>query len=123
MEHESDDDTNFVWFAWYCHKRIGTETSGPEKKKKKKKRTCGDHRNYSIIEIEQTTEKSPGDLRRLAVTQNPVRNHQLTLVLKTLKGVYNNGEFVVLADHSVKIKENKNRVKYLELARELSCRT
>ena len=28
--------------------------------------------NYSIIEIGQNTEKSPGDLRRLAVTQTPV---------------------------------------------------
>ena len=26
------------------------------------------------------TEKSPGDLRRLAVTQTPVKNHQLTLM-------------------------------------------
>ena len=40
----------------------------------------GDHPNYSIVEISQNTEKSPGDLRRLAVTQTPVENHQLTLV-------------------------------------------
>ena len=26
------------------------------------------------------TEKSPGDLKKLAVTQTPVRNHQFTLV-------------------------------------------
>ena len=30
----------------------------------------GDHPNDSIIEDGQNTEKSPGDLRRLAVTQN-----------------------------------------------------
>ena len=30
------------------------------------------------------TEKSPGDLRRLAVTQSPVKDHQLTLMWKTL---------------------------------------
>ena len=35
--------------------------------------------------ISQNTEKSPRDLRRLAVTQTPVRNHQPTLVGKTLK--------------------------------------
>ena len=29
----------------------------------------------------------PGDLKRLAVTQTPVRNHQLTLVWKTRKGI------------------------------------
>ena len=40
----------------------------------------GDHPNYSIVEIGQNTEKSPGYLRRLAVTQTPVRNHWLTLV-------------------------------------------
>ena len=34
--------------------------------------------------------KSPGDMRRLAVTQTPVKDHQLTLVQKTRKGVSNN---------------------------------
>ena len=33
----------------------------------------------------QNTEKSPGDLRRLVVTQTPLKNHQLTLMWKTLK--------------------------------------
>ena len=32
------------------------------------KKKSGDHPNYCIIEIGQNTEKSPGDLRRLAVT-------------------------------------------------------
>ena len=32
----------------------------------------------------QNTEKSPGDLRKLAVTQTPVKNHQLPLMWKTL---------------------------------------
>ena len=40
--------------------------------------------NNSIIENGQNTEKSPGDLRRLAVTQSPVKYHQLTLMGKTL---------------------------------------
>ena len=44
------------------------------------KRTNGDHRSNSIVEIGQNTEVSPGDLRRIAVTQNPVENHELTLV-------------------------------------------
>ena len=34
----------------------------------------GDHLNDSIIE------KSPGDLRRFAVTQTPVEDHQLVLM-------------------------------------------
>ena len=47
--------------------------------------------NYNIVEIGQNTEKSPGDLRRLAVTHTPVKNHQITLMSKTLKELnYNN---------------------------------
>ena len=33
-----------------------------------------------IAENGQNTEKSPGDLRRLAVTQTPVKDHQQTLM-------------------------------------------
>ena len=47
----------------------------------------GDHPSYYTTEIVQNPRKSPGDLRRLAVTQTPVRNHQLTLVRKTRKRV------------------------------------
>ena len=36
--------------------------------------------NDSIAEDCQNTEPSPGDLRRLAVTQTPVKNHQLILL-------------------------------------------
>ena len=43
-----------------------------------------DHPNYYIIENGQNTEKSPGDLWRLAVTQTPVKNHQLALIGETL---------------------------------------
>ena len=39
-----------------------------------------DHPNDSIVENGQNTKKSPGDLRRLAVTQTPVKNHRLTLM-------------------------------------------
>ena len=38
-----------------------------------------DHPDYSIIKIGQNTEKNPGDLRRLSVTQIPLRSHQLML--------------------------------------------
>ena len=44
--------------------------------------TSGDHPNYYIIENCQNTEKSPDDLRRLAVTQTSVKNLQITLMLK-----------------------------------------
>ena len=41
--------------------------------------------DYCIVEISQNIEKSPGDLRRLAVTQTSVKDYQLTLIWKTLK--------------------------------------
>ena len=64
MEHEGDDYTNRDWWFLYSLQRIikGTEELRGWK-------TSGDHPNYSIIENGQNTEKSPRDLRRLAVTQ------------------------------------------------------
>ena len=44
------------------------------------KSTSVDQPNYCITEIGQNTEKSPGGLRRLAVTQTPVKDYQLTLM-------------------------------------------
>ena len=49
-----------------CYKKTGTATGGLE--------------NNSIAKIGQNTKKSPGDLRKLALTQTPVVNYQLTLV-------------------------------------------
>ena len=68
MKHEDDNYTNRDWCFWNSHQRImkGTGKLG-------NKSTSGDHPNYYIIEIGQKTEKSPGDLRRLAVT--PVKDH------------------------------------------------
>ena len=43
----------------------------------------GDHPNNSIIENDESW-TSPGDLRRLAGTQSPVKDNQLTLMWKTL---------------------------------------
>ena len=55
-------------------------------------RPSGDHPNNSIIENGQNTEKSPGDLRRLAITQSQVKDHQMSLMWKTLmsNNNYNN---------------------------------
>ena len=49
------------------------------------KRSSGDHPNYYINEIGQHSEKCLGELRRLALTQTPVKDHQLMLMWKTLK--------------------------------------
>ena len=64
MEHESNDCANFDW-------RPGGLGSW---------RTGRDYPNDIIAENGQNPETSPGDLRGLAVTQTPVKNHQLTLM-------------------------------------------
>ena len=71
MEHESDDYTNYNWCFWYSHQRIGTRTGGL-----RNNGTGGDCPNYNIVEIGLNTEKSPGDMRRIAFTQTPVENHK-----------------------------------------------
>ena len=75
MEHESHGDISCNWCARYSDQRLGTGTRRLENK-----RMSGDHPHYSIIKIGQNIEKSPGDLRRLAVTQTLVEIYQLTLV-------------------------------------------
>ena len=74
MEHDSDDYTNCDWCFWYNHQKISTKTG-----RLGNNVTSGDDQTYSIIEIGQNTEKSPRD------KETPVRNHQLSLVRKTLK--------------------------------------
>ena len=64
---------------------LGTVTKELVHGRLENKSTSRDHPNYSIIEIGQNTEKSPGDLKRLVVTQTPVENHQQTLMGKTLE--------------------------------------
>ena len=66
---ELDGDTNYYWRAWNGHQRLGTGRVGNW-------RSNLDHPDYSIVEISQNTEKSLGDLRRLAT---PMKDHQLTL--------------------------------------------
>ena len=72
MEHAGDNYTNCNWCVWNSNKRITKGNGGLGSW-----RTSGDHPNYYIIKNGQSTERSPGDLRRLAVTQTPVKNHSL----------------------------------------------
>ena len=44
------------------------------------RRTDRDYPNDSIAKNDQNPETSPGDLRRLAVTQTPVKNNLLILI-------------------------------------------
>ena len=45
-----------------------------------RKDSSKNHPDTNIIKIGQNTEKSPGELRILAISQNPGKCHQLTLV-------------------------------------------
>ena len=66
---ESEKKEKYVNFAWRIVETIEHESD-----------VYTNCINYCIIEIEQNTNRSPGDLRRLAVAKNPVRNHQQTLM-------------------------------------------
>ena len=79
MEHEGNNCSNCDWCFWHNNERI---IKGPEGLGSWRLR--GDHPNDSIVENGQNNVKSHGDLRRLAVTQTPVKDHQLTLMRKTL---------------------------------------
>ena len=71
MEHEGDNCTNCDWCFRYSNQTIIKGTGGHGNW-----RTSRNRPNCSNIENRQNTEKSPGDLRRLAITQTPVKNHQ-----------------------------------------------
>ena len=75
MEHESNDCANCDWCFSHNKKRIIKRPEGLGSW-----RTGRDNPNDSIAENSQNAETSPGYLRRLAVTQTPVKNHQLTLM-------------------------------------------
>ena len=72
MEHRNDVNTNYNWCSWYSHRSVIKETGGLGNK-----RTSGYHPNYNIIEIGQNTEKSPEDLKRVAVTETSVKDHHI----------------------------------------------
>ena len=74
VEHESEGYTNCNCCSWYSHQRIDKRTRGLGNK-----RTTGDNPIYSIADISQNTEKSPGDLRGL-VAQTTVKDNQLMLM-------------------------------------------
>ena len=83
----------------------------------------------ALKKIGQNIEKYPEDLRRLAVTQTPVRNHQLSPLLKTLKSIiiiiiidkgYKRGtslitDMSVLKEYNISMKEYYKIRKYNHL--------
>ena len=66
---------------------LGTVPKGVEKEPEGigNQRKDQDHPNYRVVKISLNTQKCSGDLRRLAVTQTPVKDLQLTQVWKAKK--------------------------------------
>ena len=90
IELESEADSSCNWSARYSHQRLGRATGGLGNK-----RTSRDHPNKRFVKFGQNSQKSRRDLRWLAVSKTPVRNHQQMIVWKTLKRVnndFNNNE-------------------------------
>ena len=79
MEYGGDNYTDCDWCFWHGNQTI---IEGPGRFRSW--RPSWDHQNNSIIENGQNTEKIPGNLRGLAVTQSPVKDHQSTLMWKKL---------------------------------------
>ena len=75
IEHEGNGDTGYNWYV-----RNDSQSLGNSDRKARYNSSIREHRNYSILKIGQNTEKSPGDLRRLAVTQTPLKDRQQVLV-------------------------------------------
>ena len=64
MEYERDGDTDFNKYTRNNPKRHGKGTGTLVKKQ-----TSENHPNFSIIKINENTEKSPGAMWKLAVAQ------------------------------------------------------
>ena len=75
MKHAGGNYTNSNWCVGNSNKRITKGTGGHGSWM-----TSGHHPKYSIVENSQNSDQSPGDLRRFAVTQTPVKYHQLMLM-------------------------------------------
>ena len=88
MEHEGDDYTNSDWRFWYSNYRTIYGTGGLGSW-----RMSGDHPNYSIVENYQNTEKSPGDLRRVAVDQTPCERPSANIDVKNSNGINDNNNY------------------------------
>ena len=100
-EYACDGDTSCNWCTWNGSQMIEKGTGAVGNRRKNWL-----YLDYNIVEIGQNSKKSFRDLKGLAITQVPVKAHQITLVRKTQKK-----------------KKKKERIQkdrqYLDLVREL----
>ena len=74
VEHEDDSDA----------KRYGLQRLGNEAGRVWNQRTSRDPPNSSIVKIDQNTEKSPGDLRRLVILRPQMKDHQFDRLARSI---------------------------------------
>ena len=96
VKHEGDGDNSCNRHTWNGPQRLEKEVGSDENW-----RTHWDHSNYCIVVISQNTEKSPGDLKKFAVTWTPVKDHQLMPIWKTCKERNNNDNNICLSQNSL----------------------
>ena len=83
MEHGGDGDTDCIWCTWNDPQLLGNEAG-----RVGNRWTSRDYPIHCIAKNVQDTEKSPGNLRRLVITQTPLKDNQLTLVWRNPKGQF-----------------------------------
>ena len=81
VKHQTNRDASCNWRAWDGPKRLG---KGGELKIGRRIETI---QTTLFLGSGWDTEKSPGDLRKLVVSQTPMKSNQLTLAWKTIKGI------------------------------------
>ena len=81
MQHESNSDTNCKWCTRNNPQKFGNDGRTANQ------RENIDHPNHSNVAIGLNIEKCPDDLRRLAVTQMPVKSPSANAVVKNAQRV------------------------------------
>ena len=69
MEHEGNGDTNYDWCAWNSSQKLEELKIG---------RQAETFQTTILFKIGQNPGKSPGNLRRFAVTQTPGKYQKIT---------------------------------------------
>ena len=80
-----EGDTSCNWCTWNDSQRIGKGTG-----RLRNPKTSRDPSDYSITKIGQNTELSPGDLKRLNVTQTPEKKTSAIVAVKNSQRNNNN---------------------------------
>ena len=113
MEHDSDGNTNCNWCTRLTHQKIGKGTGGIGYKS-----TSGGHPKYSIGEIGQNTEKSPGETCGDLSFRHPIPARRPDFVIINKKKKKKKRQ--KLSSQGLQSGNQRKMNKYLDLARKLN---